>query len=73
MAVLVAVVKRRLFLLVFVVLYNGRSIFLFQYTVIQSFGICLQINCAVTKDPVTNCFFKLGLNVSGLGLVIFTR
>ena len=35
MAVLVAVVKR-LFLLVFVVLYNGRSIFLFQYTVIQS-------------------------------------
>ena len=70
MAVLVAVVKR-LFLLVFVVLYNGRSIFLFRYTV--EFGICLQINFAVTKDPVTHCFLKRGLNVSGLGRVIFTR
>ena len=37
------------------------------------FVICLQINFAVTKDPVTHCFFKLGLDVSGLGRVIFTR
>ena len=47
-AVLVAVVKRRLFLLVFVVIYNRNE------TVIQSFGVCLQINCVVTKDPETH-------------------
>ena len=45
-----AVVKQRLFPLVFVVLYNGRSISLFQLTVIQSFGVCLQINCVVTRS-----------------------
>ena len=44
----VAVVKRQLFLLVFVVLYD----------VIQSFGVCLQFNCMVTKDPGTHCFFN---------------
>ena len=49
-AVLEAVVKQRLFPLVFVVLYNGRSISLFQLTVIQSFGVCLQINCVVTRS-----------------------
>ena len=45
--VLVAVVKRGLRLSVFDVLYNKRttSIFLFQQTVIQSFEVCLQINC----------------------------
>ena len=55
-AVLVAVVTRCLFLVVFVkyVLYNRRSTFLFQQTVlIQSFGVCLQISCVVTKDPGT--------------------
>ena len=57
-AVLVAVVKRPLFLLVFVVLYNRRSIFSFHQTVIKSFGVCLQINCVVTKDPGTHCFLK---------------
>ena len=30
---------------------------LFHYTVVQSFGICLQINCAVTKDLVNHCYF----------------
>ena len=59
----VAVVKWCLFLLVFVVLYNRRSIFLFQLTVIQSFGVCLWINCVVTKRS----------NGSGLGLMFFTR
>ena len=44
-AVLVAVVKRRIFLLVFVVLYNKRSII----SVIQSFGVCLQIICVLQK------------------------
>ena len=57
-AVLVAIVKQRLFLLVFVVLYNRRGIFLFQLTVIQSLGVCLQINCVVTKDPGTHCFLN---------------
>ena len=27
-------------------------------TVIQSFGVCLQINCVVTKDPRTHCFLN---------------
>ena len=58
-AVLVAFAKRILFLLVFVVLYNRRSIFIIQLTVIQSFGVCLQINCVVTKDPGTHCFLFL--------------
>ena len=60
-AVLVAVVTRCLFLVVFVkyVLYKRRSTFLFQQTVlIQSFGVCLQISCVVTKDPGTHCFWN---------------
>ena len=45
-----------IFPVVFVVLYNGRSIFLSQET-IQSFGVCLQINCVVTKDPCRDSLF----------------
>ena len=40
--------NNELFLLAFVVLKKRRTIFLFQYTVIQSFGVCLQINCLVS-------------------------
>ena len=40
------------FFLVFVVLYNRRGILLFQWTVIQSFRVCVQINCVVNyKRP----------------------
>lgn len=60
-AVLAAVVKRRLFLLVFVVLYTRRRIFLFKKTVIQSFEVCLQIIRVVTKKPGPSRFFELGL------------
>ena len=49
MAVLVAVVKQRLFLLVFVALYNGRSIFLFQYTVIQSLESVFRLTLRLQK------------------------
>ena len=38
----------------------------------QSFGVCLQINCVVTKDPGM-LFLEHGLNGSGLGLMIFHK
>ena len=59
--------------LVFVVLYNGRSIFLFQYTVIHSYGICLQINCVVTKDLVNHCFFLTGTQCFWTGTRDFSQ
>ena len=48
-AVLVAVVERRLFLLVFVVSYDGRSIFLVQYTVIQSLESVFRLTVRLQK------------------------
>ena len=48
-------------MLVFVVLYNRKSILFFSKTVIKSFGVCLQINCVVTKDPGTHCFLNRDL------------
>ena len=68
-----AVVKQCLFPLVFVVLYNGRSISLFQSTVIQSFGVCLQVNCVVTKDPGTPCFLNWDSMVLDWDSRFFTR
>ena len=56
-AVLVAFVKRFLFLLVFVVLYNRRSIFINSVNCNTEFWS--QINCVVTKDPGTHCFLFL--------------
>ena len=50
-AVLVAFAKRILFLLVFVVLYNRRSIFINSVNCNTEFWS--QINCVVTKDPGT--------------------
>ena len=48
-AVLVAVVERRLFPLVFVVSYDGRSIFLVQYTVIQSLESVFRLTVRLQK------------------------
>ena len=51
----------------------------FQYTVIQSFGVCLQINCLVTQRPkhfqfwTRLFFFERRLIGSGLGLMIFHK
>ena len=77
-AVLVAVAKQCLqsvFLLVFVELYNRKSIFLLlssklQYRVI---GVCLQINYMWLQKAGDSMFFELGLNGSGLGLMIFHK
>ena len=78
-AVLVAVAKQSLqsvFLLVLIVeLYNRKSIFLLlssklQYRVI---GVCLQINYMWLQKAGDSMFFELGLNVSGLGLMIFHK
>ena len=77
-AVLVAVAKQCLqsvFLLVFVELYNRKSIFLLlssklHYRVI---GVCLQINYMWLQKAGDSMFFELGLNVSGLGLMIFHK
>ena len=49
---------QRLLLLVFVVLYNRRS---------------LQINCVVTQKNQGLVVFELGLSGSGLGLMIFHK
>ena len=44
------------------VLYNRKSILFFSIkTVIKSFGVCLQINCVVTKDPGTHCVLNRDL------------
>ena len=59
--------NNELFLLAVVVLKKRRTIFLFQYTVIQSFGVCLQINCLVSikgtsiSSSDSFLFFYLGL------------
>ena len=58
-AVLAAVVYGGIFLLVFVVLYDGS--FLFQQTLIQSFEVCLQINCLhgyIKAQKGAHCFLN---------------
>ena len=40
--------NNELFLSAFVVIKKRRTIFLFQYTVIQSFEVCLRVNCLVS-------------------------
>ena len=71
-AVLVAVVSRRIFLLVFVVLDNRRSIFSYsklQYRVLE---FVFRLTVWLHKEPGTRVF-ELGFNGSGLGLMIFRR
>ena len=74
--------NNELFLSAFVVIKKRRTIFLFQYTVIQSFGVCLQINCLQVsiKRPkhfifrLVSFFFNWdSLVPAGLGILIFHK
>ena len=58
--VFVAVVKPCLFLLILVksALQKEYNYFYFSKLVVWSFGVCLQINCMVTKDHGTHCFLN---------------
>ena len=49
------------------------SILLFQWTVIQSLGVCLQINCVVTKDSETHWFLNWDSVFLDWGSWFFTR
>ena len=69
-AVLVAFVKRFLFLLVFVVLYNRRSIFINSGNCNTEFWSLSSDLFVVTKDPGTHCFFT---RVQGLTITICNK
>ena len=57
----VAVVKQDLFLFKSLLCFTIEGVyFLFPETLKQSFEVCLQINCVVTKDPGTHCFLNWG-------------
>ena len=70
----VAVVKQRLFPLVFVVLYNRRSIIIFvSVNCNTEFGVWLQTNCVVTRPRDSMFFFNWDSTVLEWDSWFFTR
>jgi len=54
----VAVLKRHLFLSVLCCALQQKEYICISVNCNAEFGVCLQINCVVTKDPRTHCFFN---------------